>query len=227
MTNLDENGSPKIHMQPDRYVSREEACAMVMRLVDQFVGVDDSMAGSVASIIVEYSDWAAKGLGFISSKGTYDDLTDSISGYNYPTRGEIAKIVAMGLDLELKKGARAFNDIAGTPYEYYINVMTSNGYMQGNGDGTFNPNQAMTRAEFCAMFNNVTGREDYDLIDPEGNEVVPETYYIVDLAGAAAWQERAMMLGTSAFNKDYTVDVDTRLANIRNILDNYDSQKQH
>ncbi|MBP3359367.1 MAG: S-layer homology domain-containing protein [Clostridia bacterium] len=105
--------------------------------------------------------------------------------------------------------------------------MTSNGYMQGNGDGTFNPDAPMTRAEFCAMFNNVTGREDYDLVDADGNKVVPETYYIVDLDGAANWQVRAMMLGTSAFNKDYTVDVDTRIANIRNILDNYDSQKKY
>ncbi|MBP3359368.1 MAG: hypothetical protein J6N52_00815 [Clostridia bacterium] len=117
LENLDENGNPEIYMQPDRPVSREEACAMVMRLVDQFVGVDDGMADMVAPAIVNYSDWAAKGLGFISSKGTYDDTGYDISGYNNPTRGEVAKIVAMGLDLNLKKGAIVFNDIAGNPYD--------------------------------------------------------------------------------------------------------------
>lgn len=215
-----------VYMQPDRNVSREESCAMIMRLVDQHVGGLDADASDISSAVVSYSDWAAKGLGYLSQKGAYD-IDYTVSGYGYPTRGEVAKLVALGLEFELKGGAIEFTDIAGNEFEKYINIMTSNGYMQGDGNGEFRPNDYMTRAEFCSMFNNVTGRTDYQLIAIDGSVVTPETYYIVDLDNADAWKVKATMLGTSAFTDNYEVDVDTRLANIRNVLDEYNGQTDY
>ncbi len=99
--------------------------------------------------------------------------------------------------------------------------------MQGDGNGEFRPSDCMTRAEFCSMFNNVTGRTNYSLIDTDGNTITPATFYIVDLDGVDSWKVNAMMLGTSAFTDDYRVDVQARTANIRNVLDNYDGQKEY
>lgn len=217
----------EVYMQPDRNVSRQETCAMIMRLVAQADPNMDADESDIADAVTAYDAWAAKGLGFLSSKGAYDDISYTVSGYAYPTRGEVAKLVALGLDLTLQNGALEFNDIAGNEFEEYINIMTSNGYMQGDGNGEFRPSDYMTRAEFCSMFNNVTGRTNYSLIDTDGNTITPATFYIVDLDGVDSWKVNAMMLGTSAFTDEYRVDVQTRTENIRNILDNYDGQKKY
>lgn len=217
----------EVNMQPEREVSRQEVCAMIMRLVDQCKGSVNAGKGDIAASITDYAGWAEKGMGYLSQKGAYDDIDYTVSGYAYPTRGEVAKLVVKGLGLTLQQGAIKFTDISGTEFEQYINIMTSNGYMQGNGDGTFRPEDSMTRAEFCSMFNNVTGRANYELIDTEGSLVTPDTYYIVDLDTAASWQVEAMMLGTSAFTDDKKVDVLTRIENIRNKLDDFEGQLEH
>lgn len=81
------------------------------------------------------------------------------------------------------------------------------------------------------MFNKVTGRQDYTLMgyDEEGQlvQITPETYYFDDLDGAPQWQVRECLLATSAFDEDGLVDLADRLANIRNIVDAYDAQKQY
>jgi hypothetical protein len=82
----------------------------------------------------------------------------------------------------------------------------------------------MTRAEFCSLFNRIIDREDALLEAADGTQVTPELYYFVDLP-EDAWYTPVMLRATSAYDSDGYVDIDTRLANIRNILDNYDSQK--
>ena len=81
----------------------------------------------------------------------------------------------------------------------------------------------MNRAEFCSMFNNIIGRTDMGLEAQDGSIVTPDTYYLVDLPDDA-WYTDIMLKATSAYDEYGYVDVDTRLSNIRNILDHYDSQ---
>ena len=81
------------------------------------------------------------------------------------------------------------------------------------------------------MFNKVTGRENYSLkgADENGNqiEVTPRTYYFTDMDNADDWQVRACMLATSAFDEKGSIDIPTRVANIRNVVDNYNGQKKY
>ena len=131
----------------------------------------------------------------------------------------------------MKSGAASFSDLdRSNPYKVYIDIMTANGYMQGDGE-TFRPAESMTRAEFCSMFNKVTGRENYSLkgADENGNqiEVTPRTYYFTDMDNADDWQVRACMLATSAFDEKGSIDIPTRVANIRNVVDNYNGQKKY
>jgi len=94
--------------------------------------------------------------------------------------------------------------------------------MNGTSDTTFEPDRVMTRAEFCQMFNNVIGRTDMGLVAQDGTTVTPELYSIVDLDGH--WAEDAMLKATSAYDDNGLIDTETRIANIRNVLDKYDSQ---
>lgn len=230
----DENGEADgqtvvIEMAPDDNATREQVCAMIMRLVEQEKGYTGG--GQISPYIINVSDWASKGVEYICSTGAYDDLEYNLAGTGDISRGEVAKLVVYGLGLELKGASKVFSDINGTnKYKPYIDIMTSNGYMQGDGD-TFRSDAFMTRAEFCSMFNYITGRSDNELLgyDNDGNliEIVPQMYYIIDLDDVDEWKRRECMLATSAFNSDGTVDLETRSNNIRNVVDEYDAQKEY
>lgn len=219
-----------IQMAPNDEVTREQVCSMIMRLVDQGKG-GASKNYVISNKVNSVSDWAMRGVGYICSTGAYDDLETAVSGTGTIPRGEVAKLVVFGLGLQMKAGAASFTDVdRSNPYKVYIDIMSANGYMQGDGE-TFRPAESMTRAEFCSMFNNVTGRENYSLKgkDENGNqiEVTPRTYYFTDMDKAEEWQVRACMLATSAFDENGNIDIPTRVANIRNVVDNYNGQKKY
>ena len=46
---------------------------------------------------------------------------------------------------------RTFSDIENSPYAYEIETLASYYLLSGYGDGTFRPEQTITRAEFCTM----------------------------------------------------------------------------
>lgn len=220
-----------IQMAPNDEVTREQVCSMIMRLVDQGKGGKTKKDYVISDKVNNISDWAMRGVGYICSTGAYDDLKTDVPGTGTIPRGEVAKLVVFGLGLQMKSGAASFSDLdRSNPYKVYIDIMTANGYMQGDGE-TFRPAESMTRAEFCSMFNKVTGRENYSLkgADENGNqiEVTPRTYYFTDMDNADDWQVRACMLATSAFDENGSIDIPTRVANIRNVVDNYNGQKKY
>ncbi len=209
-----------IYMGPQDAVTREQTAAMIMRLVDQTLGTMDEEYPVTDNISKHAGAWYERGLAYLASKGTFDGI-DTVN-VGPVTRGEVAKLVCFGLNLS-EGGVTAFTDIANSEFKPYIEIMANYGYMNGVSDTTFEPDRVMTRAEFCKMFNNIIGREEMGLEAADGREVTCELYSIVDLKGH--WAEETMLKATSAYDKDGFVDVDTRLRNIRNTLDWYESQK--
>ncbi len=211
----------EVEMAPNDAVTREQVAAMIMRMIDQKYNTKDAQYPLTSNMAQHEGTWYARGLGYLASKGTFDGIESVEVGP--VTRGEVAKLVAYGLNLTETTDAD-FSDIAGNQYEEYIKIMNAYGYMQGMDDGTFQPDKVMTRAEFCSMFNQIIGRDEMGLTAQDGTEVTPELYSIVDLDDGA-WYVDVMMKATSAYDENGYIDVETRLSNIRNILDNYDSQK--
>ncbi len=211
-----------IHMGPDDAVTREQAAAMIMRLVDQTMDTMNKDYPLTANITDHAGAWYERGLAYLANKGAFDGI-DSVE-VGPITRGEVAKLVCFGLNLS-EGTETTFTDIADSEYKPYIEIMYANDYMNGTADdGTiFEPDRVMTRAEFCKMFNNIIGREEMGLTAKDGREVTCELYSIVDLKGH--WAEKTMLKATSAYDEEGLVDVDTRLANIRNTLDWYEAQK--
>jgi len=123
-----------------------------------------------------------------------------------------------------------FTDISGHVYEEYIKKVYRYGYMKGQSEDSFAPDDIMTRAEFCNLFNNIIGRNSMGLkaLDEDGNEytITAEDYYFVDM-DPDHWAYEICLKATSAYNEDGHVDVVTRTANIRNVLDHHDAQKLH
>ena len=210
----------EVQMAPDDAVTREQVASMIMRLIDQKYATKNDEYPVTDNIAKHAGTWYERGLAYLAGKGTFDGI-DSVE-CGPVTRGEVAKLVAYGLNLS-DTAETAFTDIADNQYKTYIEIMAAYGYMNGVSDDKFEPNRIMTRAEFCAMFNNIIGRTDMGLEGRDGTVVTPELYSIVDLNGH--WAAETMLRATSAYDADGYVDIDTRLANIRNELDKYDSQK--
>jgi hypothetical protein len=216
----------EIRMAPEDPVTREQVAAMLMRMIDQLYDTKDISYPVTDNISEHAGTWYERGLAYLASKGAFDGIDKVHTGS--VTRGEVAKLVAYGLGVGdapiYSSYPNTFEDISDSEYKQYILTMYALGYMQGESDTEFAPDKIMTRAEFCSMFNHIIGRENALLEAADGTQVTPQLYYFVDLPDTA-WYTPVMLRATSAYDSDGYADIDTRLSNIRNILDNYDSQK--
>ena len=86
--------------------------------------------------------------------------------------------------LEVDYSTRFFSDVSSSPYAEEINTLGTYDLMRGMGNGKFQPQEQLTRAEACAMFTqllNVTYRGPSRFTD------VPETaWYAADVNAMAA-----------------------------------------
>ncbi len=74
------------------------------------------------------------------------------------------------------------SDIAGNPYENTLNDWVNKGYAKGNPDGTFRPNDPVTRAEFMALVNrSFTKTEAGEAVF---SDVTPSDWFYNDVAKA-------------------------------------------
>ena len=210
----------EIQMAPNDAVTREQVAAMIMRMIDQKYDTKNASYPVTDNIAAHAGTWQERGLAYIASTGAFDGIEEVYCGP--VTRGEVAKLVAYGLNLS-DTTETAFEDIADNQYKSYIEIVNAYGYMQGISDTAFEPDRIMTRAEFCSMFNQIIGRNDALLEGADGTVVTPELYSIVDLDDDA-WYTPVMLRATSAYDENGYVDIETRLSNIRNILDKYNSQ---
>ena len=210
----------EVRMAPTDAVTREQVAAMIMRMIDQSYDTKNANYAVTPNMEQHAGTWYERGLAYLASKGTFDGVESVDIGP--VTRGEVAKLVAFGLNLT-DTTETTFADIENSPYKQYIEIMNAYGYMNGDSETEFAPDRIMNRAEFCSMFNNIIGRNDMGLEAQDGSTVTPQTYYLVDLP-EGEWYTDIMLKATSAYDGDGLIDVDTRLSNIRNILDHYDSQ---
>lgn len=90
----------------------------------------------------------------------YEDGT--FRGNNGITRAELVKILSMMFDVE-NKNSTAINypDVADHWAKLYIDSFSRSGYVEGYPDGTFKPDNEVTRAEFVKIVNNILGINEY------------------------------------------------------------------
>lgn len=74
------------------------------------------------------------------------------------TRAETAAIVARAKNLPDSPSQEAYNDVPADHWAIgYIQKVTASGYMNGSGDGSFRPDQPISRAEFIVVMLRVRG----------------------------------------------------------------------
>ena len=149
-------GYPDGTVQPGGYITRAEASTIFFRLLTDETR-EQYWATTNAYSDIKSGDWYNNAISTLSSAGIVSGYPDGTFRPNAPiTRAEMSKIIA--LFAKLDKTTDRFSDIAGHWAEAYIKLAAGNGWIEGYPDGTFKPQQNITRAETVTMINRVLER---------------------------------------------------------------------
>ena len=150
------NGYPDGSVRPQGNVTRAETAAILFRLMSE-----ETRVASYSRVArfgdVGANQWYNVYAATLDNAGV---ITDSANGYFRPddaiTRGELAAMLAQFAGET--NGAVSFRDVSGHWAASAIAKIASLGWTEGYPDGTFRPDQTVTRAELMAMMNRALGR---------------------------------------------------------------------
>lgn len=162
-------GYPDNNIKPEGNITRAEAVAIAVRLK----GISANNKEKPDFEDVEEGQWYIASLNEGIRLGLLDWNQNKIRPNDPITRGEMAKLFTA---IDEKNNAKSdFPDIIGHKYEKEINMAFGNGRIVGYSDGTFKPDNNITRAEAVIMFNSIFNRlPDRAYIDL--NEALLEKY---------------------------------------------------
>lgn len=150
-------GTPEGLSLPTANVTRAEVATIFFRLMtDDARAKFDSLDNSFSD--VAKGKWYNRAISTLAKAGIIKgDPAGTYRPGDPITRAEMAAIIARFGDF--KEGGKTFSDISGHWAQKYIELAASNGWINGNPDGTFKPNNNITRAETVAMINRVLDRQ--------------------------------------------------------------------
>ena len=144
-------------VRPNANISRAEVAAIFFRLLKDDVRDDNLTANSVFTDVA-FEKWYNKSISTMAKIGIVKGRTANAFAPNAPiTRAEFAAICSRfdRSNVEIKSD---FNDISGHWAENEIRRAASLGWIQGYTDGSFKPDQNITRAEAASMINRMLHR---------------------------------------------------------------------
>ena len=144
-------------VRPNANISRAEVAAIFFRLLKDDVRDDNLTANSVFTDVA-FGKWYNKSISTMAKIGIVKGRTADTFVPNAPiTRAEFAAICSRfdRSNVEIKSD---FNDISGHWAENEIRRAASLGWVQGYTDGSFKPDQNITRAEAASMINRMLHR---------------------------------------------------------------------
>lgn len=228
---------------PQNNMTKAEAITLLSRLV-----IDENIIkGNVTSTFkdVEPGSWYESYIGFFQKLGFLDLVADRtgtrISPNENITRGEftqlIYEIATIGSEETSVKLTSVKDVDAKNPYRAAIHYAMSSGIVVGYEDGTFRPDNNITRAEVVTMVNRFLGRVPTGQAGENSFSDISEHWAASQILAACnpegtswTYQESAteyVLSGTSA--KDYTVGLYEQSATlsaeaIRNGIDTISEQ---
>ena len=135
--------------KPDQTITRYEMLEALNNLLD----FKNDGSHNLIDVTADYDKLVSLFTGAKIIDG-YDDNT--FKGTDGLTRAEFVKILSIILNLETEETKEnKFTDISAHWAKDYINVFSELGYLNGYGDGTFKPDNKLTRAEFVTIINRI------------------------------------------------------------------------
>lgn len=144
-------------VRPNASIARSEVAAIFFRLLD-----DDTRESNMTTVN-NFSDvagdaWYNTAVSTLASMGIINGRGNGVfDGEATITRAEFAAIAAR-FDSGAYSGADKFSDVGGHWAAELINRAAAKGWILGYSDGSFKPDQSITRAEAMTLINRVLGR---------------------------------------------------------------------
>lgn len=173
--------------KPDSKITRAEFSTILVKTLGienngeniQFNDVDDHWAKDFINLASPFLS------GYTSNGANYFNPEDPAIRED----AAVAIVKAKGLDVR-NADINILNrfsdkDSISKEAKEYVAVAVSNGLMNGNANGTFNPKGNLTRAEVAALFNNIYKYEEntdapiITVSNPSGSELIPGDRVIV------------------------------------------------
>lgn len=188
------SGYPDGSFQADKNMTRAEVAQMFYSLLlDKNVTITKSFSD------VPTNAWYAKAVNTLSSLGMLGGYPDGTFRPDAPiTRAEFAAI-ALAFAYDPASASCSYTDVSTSAWYYtYVAQATTYGWIGGYPDGSFRPNNSITRAEVAVIVNNMLGRDaDESYINRNADELVS----FVDLS-KNHWAYYTIMESTNSH--DYT-----------------------
>lgn len=193
-------GYPDGTVRPGAKISRAETAAIFFRLLKPGVREDNLTSGSVFEDVGQ-GMWYRQSISTLAALGIVKGRTPVCFAPEAPiSRAEFAAICAR-FDTGVTKGDGGFTDLSGHWAQEEIERAASLGWIAGYPDGTFRPDQPITRAEAMTMVNRVLCRmpeKEADLLD--GMNVWPDNQ-------PGAWYYLAVQEATNSHNFTYKGEI--------------------
>lgn len=157
-------GYPDGAVRPQGNITRAETATIFFRLLKDAVR-NGNLLTSNAYQDVASSYWANTAISTMTGLGILQGRDSATFDPNAPiTRAEFAAICAR-FDTGKSSGSQTFSDIRGHWAQDYIERAAELGWVKGFEDGSFRPNDCITRAQAMTMINRVLNRIPEDASD--------------------------------------------------------------
>lgn len=151
-------GYPDGTVHPNGQITRAEVATIFFRLLRDEVR-DGAFTASNSYSDVAYGKWYNNPISTMSALGIITGYPDGTFKPNKPiTRAEFAAIAARFDETQSGKSA-TFSDVIGHWAAKEIGIAYYNDWIKGYPDGTFKPDQNITRAEAMTLINRVLERK--------------------------------------------------------------------
>ena len=150
-------GYPEGDVRPENNISRDEIATIFYRLLkadyrDSIFTADNNYSD------VDKSWWSNKAISSITKGGYMQGYENGTFQASTPiTRAEFAAVASRFYDAP-ETTRKPFSDVSGHWAEDSINAVATMGLVTGYEDGTFRPDEYITRAEAMTIFNRILVR---------------------------------------------------------------------
>ena len=185
-------GYPNGNVEPNGNITRAEVATIFFRLLTEEVRTANSTQSNSLSDVTR-GQWFNHAVSTLSSMGIVKGHNDGTFAPNAPiTRAEFAAIAARFDDKNTDTSSK-FTDIASHWAKNEIGVAANKGWINGYPDGTFRPNQYITRAEAMTLVNRVLNR-----LPENSSDLLDSMIKWPDNSDASAWYYLAVQEATNS-----------------------------
>ena len=185
-------GYPNGNVEPNGNITRAEVATIFFRLLTEEVRTANSTQSNSLSDVTR-GQWFNHAVSTLSSMGSVKGHNDGTFAPNAPiTRAEFAAIAARFDDKNTDTSSK-FTDIASHWAKNEIGIAANKGWINGYPDGTFRPNQYITRAEAMTLVNRVLNR-----LPENSSDLLDSMIKWPDNSDASAWYYLAVQEATNS-----------------------------